>query len=447
MLPLAMIVKAAGHEVSGSDRSRDQGRTPEKFNWLEAEGIALFDQDGSGLTSDTQTLVTSGAVEDTVPDVKAAIEVGAARQTRPELLAELFDGADLSIGVAGTSGKSTTTGMIGWILDQAGKEPTIMNGAVMKNFMSADQPFASALTGSPDLFVSEVDESDGSIALYDPKIAVLNNISIDHKTMDELRALFSDYVAKSEIAILNLDNGETKRISFSLPSDRKITYSLKNPEADLYGARLRHQPDGVSFEVVEVKSGKQSHVHLRMPGAHNVENALAALAATSAAGITIPEAAAHLESFAGIRRRMELVGTKFGITVFDDFAHNPDKIAASLKTLHQFPGRLLVFFQPHGFGPLAKMKNDFIETFGQGLTDEDILLMCEPVYYGGTVERTVTAGDIVSGVTARGWNAEVHETREECGARLKSLMKQGDRIIIMGARDDTLSEFAADLLG
>ena len=133
--------------------------------------------------------VTSGAVEETVPDVKAAIEAGATRMTRPELLAQLFNAAALSIGVAGTSGKSTTTGMIGWILHEAAKRPTIVNGAVMKNFVSDAAPFASALAGEPDLFVSEVDESDGSIALYEPGIAVLNNIAIDHKTMEELRKL------------------------------------------------------------------------------------------------------------------------------------------------------------------------------------------------------------------------------------------------------------------
>ena len=180
MLPLAMIVKAAGHEVSGSDRSRDQGRTPEKFTWLEQEGITLFPQDGSGVTGADLIFVTSGAVEETIPDVKAAIDSEAVRMTRAQLLAERFNAAEASIGVAGTSGKSTTTGMIAWILAEAagieeGKPPTVVNGAVMKNFISKETPFASAITGDPDLFVSEVDESDGSIALFDPTIAVLNN--------------------------------------------------------------------------------------------------------------------------------------------------------------------------------------------------------------------------------------------------------------------------------
>ena len=184
MLPLALILRARGAIVAGSDRALDQGRSPEKFAFLRASGIDLFPQDGSGLTSGDQTLVASAAIEDTVPDVAAALSKGARRVTRAELLAELFNDAENSIGVAGTSGKSTTTGMIGWILHAVHRKPTIMNGAVMKNFVSDDALFASALVGNGPDFVSEVDESDGSIANFTPRIAVLNNIKLDHKTMD-----------------------------------------------------------------------------------------------------------------------------------------------------------------------------------------------------------------------------------------------------------------------
>ncbi|RZJ40506.1 MAG: UDP-N-acetylmuramate--alanine ligase, partial [Brevundimonas sp.] len=193
MLPLAMIVQARGHHIEGSDRSRDQGRTPEKFAWLQAHGVVLHPQDGSGVTRAEQIVVATGAVEDTVPDIGAAKAVGATIKTRPQLLSELFNAAPASIGVAGTSGKSTITGMIAWILHNAGREPTVMNGAVMKNFADADHPFASALIGGPDLFVSEVDESDGSIARYNPTVAVVSNISLDHKSMEELRELFGGF--------------------------------------------------------------------------------------------------------------------------------------------------------------------------------------------------------------------------------------------------------------
>jgi UDP-N-acetylmuramate--alanine ligase len=162
MLPLALILRGQGYTVDGSDRSLDQGRLGTKFEFLKSRGIGLFPQDGSGVTAKDQILVTSAAVEDTVPDVQAAKRLNLAQMRRANLLADLFNAAPQSVAVGGTSGKSTTTGMVGWILHEAGLKPTIMNGAVMKNFVGADTPFASATVGAGDTFVSEVDESDGS---------------------------------------------------------------------------------------------------------------------------------------------------------------------------------------------------------------------------------------------------------------------------------------------
>lgn len=142
-----------------------------------------------------------------------------------------------------------------------------------------------------------------------------------------------------------------------------------------------------------------------------------------------------------------MVGTKNDITVIDDFAHNPDKIAATLKTLHAFDGRLLILFQPHGFGPLKLMKSEFIDGFAGLMREDDVLLMPEPVYYGGTTDRSVGSEDIASGVRAAGRQAEALATRADCGDRIVAITKPGDRIIVMGARDDTLSTFAAELLG
>ena len=450
MLPLAMIVQAqtrasGGGRIEGSDRSRDQGRTPEKFAWLEAHGVTLHPQDGSGVTRADQTVVATGAIEDTVPDIGAAKRAGARIVTRPELLSQLFNAAPTSIGVAGTSGKSTITGMIAWILHQAGRAPTVMNGAVMKNFADADHPFASALIGGPDLFVSEVDESDGSIGRYNPTVAVVSNISLDHKSMEELRDLFGGFTGRAAKAVLNLDNVETRALAQSLPTDKVITFALGEESASLNAHTLEPLPTGMRFGLTE-RGGTRHAVTLNVPGAHNVANALAALGAVRAIGVPLADAVAALETFAGIRRRMEIVGTAAGVTVIDDFAHNPDKIAATLKTLHAFDGRLLILFQPHGFGPLRLMQREFIDGFAGLMRADDVLLMPEPVYFGGTTDRSVGSEDIASGVRAAGRNAEALATREACGDRLVELARPGDRIIVMGARDDTLSDFAAGLL-
>ncbi len=444
MLPLAMIVQAQGGRIEGSDRALDQERTPAKFDWLRAHGVVLHPQDGSGVTRADQIIVATGAIEDTVPDIGAARRAGATIVTRPQLLSRLFNAAPTSIGVAGTSGKSTITGMIAWILSQAGREPTVVNGAVMRNFADADHPFASAIVGSPDLFVAEVDESDGSIARYDPTVAVVSNISLDHKSMEELRDLFGGFTGRAGTAVLNLDNVETVALAQGMEAVRVVTFSLGNAEADLSAHDLEPLAAGMRFRLSDQASERD--VVLNVPGAHNVANALAALGAVRALGVDLDQAVAALETFGGIKRRMEVVGTANGVTVIDDFAHNPDKIAATLKTLHAFDGRLLILFQPHGFGPLKLMRDEFTQGFAGLMRPDDVLLMPEPVYYGGTTDRSVGSQDIAAGVRALGRTAEALPDRASCGDRIVALAQAGDRVIVMGARDDTLSEFAADLL-
>jgi UDP-N-acetylmuramate--alanine ligase len=446
MTPLALIIKANGGQVEGSDRALDQGRNTERFDYLRAQGLTLHPQDGSGIRRASQVLVTSAAVEETVPDVQAARRIGAAITTRAKLLAELFNAASLSVGVAGTSGKSTTVGMIGWILHRAGKSPTIMNGAIMNDFVAADSPFASARIGNGDIFVSEIDESDGSIAFFAPRIAVVNNISLDHKSLDELRSLFRDFVAKAETVVLNLDNAETAALLPGLKPGQALTYSLTSAQADLLASRPVPSPAGIAFTVTERATGNAIAVKLNVPGRHNIANALAALGAAKLCGVALADAAAYLSEFSGIRRRLEVVGTANGITVIDDFAHNPDKIAATLETLHAFPGRLLMMFQPHGYGPIRMMRKELVECFANAMRDDDVLVMPEPVYFGGTVDRSVGSRDIVADIARRGRKAFAFADRSACGDRLVELARPGDRILVMGARDDSLSQFARELL-
>ena len=444
MLPLALILLDQGHTIEGSDRSLDQGRTPAKFDYLRSKGIRLFPQDGSGVTSPEQVVVASAAVEDTVPDIAAALRAGAKRMSRADMLSALFNAAQFAIGVAGTSGKSTVTGMIAWILHHAGKSPTVMNGAVMKNFRTPEALFSSSLVGTSGIFVSEVDESDGSIAAYNPRVAVLMNIALDHKTMDELRALFGGFAARAQDVVLNLDNPETARLAAKFPA--AITYSLEREDAHLTAWAIAPAPTSISFSVHDQKTGESVIVRMGIPGRHNVSNALAAIAAVRTCGVTLAEAAAALHEFSGIARRFDIVGTANGVTVIDDFGHNPDKIAATLRTVNQFPGRVLVMFQPHGFGPIKKMRREFAECFADNLKPEDILLMPEPAYFGGTVDRSVGSADLAADIRALGKSAEALGDRAACGARLVELVRPGDRILVMGARDDTLTLFAQELL-
>ena len=228
---------------------------------------------------------------------------------------------------------------------------------------------------------------------------------------------------------------------------RAITFSLADPAADLLARRPLAAPAGIGFTIVERATGEEAEVLLKVPGLHNVANALAALGAARACGLGLAEAAAHLGDFSGIRRRLELVGTARGVTIIDDFAHNPDKIAATLQTLHAFPGRLLVMFQPHGYGPMRLMRTELAVCFAEGLGPDDVLLMPEPVYFGGTTDRSVGSREIAGDIARAGRHAHALADRPACGDRLVELARAGDRVVVMGARDDSLSVFAADLPG
>jgi UDP-N-acetylmuramate--alanine ligase len=451
MLPLALILKGQGASVAGSDRSRDQGRTPEKFAWLEGQGFALFPQDGSGIVSANQTLVASAAVEDTVPEMVRAKDLGCARMSRAEVLAALFNAAPCGIAIGGTSGKSTVTGMTGWIMTQAGRDPTIMNGAVMKNFVDPQTPFASARVGAADpvdgSFVSEVDESDGSIALYRPQVAVLLNVSLDHKSMDELRTLFAGFLAASAVSVINADDPEALAL---LPAARQaLTFGIDQVRAQIgiVAGSIADGPTRQAALVVDRHDGAEYPLTLNLPGRHNLSNALAAIAGAVAAGVPVGEAVAALASFAGLARRFDIVGTSAsGITVIDDFGHNPEKCAATLRTLRAHPGRVIAFFQPHGYGPLRQMGHELAETFARELGPEDVTILCDPVYYGGTTDRSEGSERIVKLIGEAGGNAEYVPEREACADRIVQIAQPGDRVVVMGARDDTLTAFAQGIL-
>ncbi len=447
MLPLAQILKGRGATVAGSDRSNDQGRTPEKFAALEKQGFALHPQDGSGLVSPDQILVASAAVEDTVPEVVRANKLGCLRMSRAELLSILFNTSGAGIAIGGTSGKSTVTGMLGWIMHATSNDPTIMNGAVMKNFVTEDRPFASAIVGGPGAFVSEVDESDGSIALYRPAVGILLNVSLDHKSMEELRVLFGDYLARSGVAVINADDAEALAL---LPRAKEaITFGIDQDKAQIGITRgsIADGPIRQAATVIDRHDGSEHPLILNLPGRHNLSNALAAISGAVAAGVPVGKAVAALASFAGLARRFDIIGTsENGVTVIDDFGHNPEKCAATLRTLKTHEGRVIAFFQPHGYGPLRQMGHELAETFARELGPDDITIMCDPVYFGGTVDRSVGSERIVELIEDAGGLADHVPSREDCGKLIASIAKPGDRIVVMGARDDTLTKFAGELL-
>jgi len=446
MLPLALILNGLGARIAGSDRSRDQGRMAEKFAWLESLGATLHPQDGSGIVSPDQILVASAAIEDTVPEIVAARALGNPRLSRADLLAALFNRAARPIAVAGTSGKSTVTGMIGWILTEAGRDPTIMNGAVMKNFVAPDAPFASARIGKGGDFVAEVDESDGSIALYRPAVGVLGNVSLDHKSLDELRVLFGDFLGAAGAVAINADDAESMALA---PRAARILPFGLGPDALIAAdpVTIRQVPTGLTARIIDRRDSTIHPLTLQVPGRHNLMNALAALAAADLAGVPPARAIAALGHFTGLARRFDIVGTSpGGITVIDDFGHNPEKVAATLATLHAHPGRVIALFQPHGYGPLRQMGAELAQVLATRLDADDRVILTDPVYFGGTVDRSIGSDRIVALINAGGGHARHVPARADAADAIVAIARPGDRVVVMGARDDTLSHFAADLL-
>jgi UDP-N-acetylmuramate--alanine ligase len=266
--------------------------------------------------------------------------------------------------------------------------------------------------------------------------------------MEELRALFGDYLHASRACALNWDDPEVRALGDGIGN--LTTFGVAASEADLSiePRSISAEPTAISATVIDRRDQSAHPFRLAMPGRHNLSNALGAIAAASAAGVSVDEAVKALGTFAGLARRFEIIGTTAaGITVIDDFGHNPEKCAATLRTLKQHPGRVIAFFQPHGYGPLRQMGHELAETFARELGPDDVSVLCDPVYFGGTADRSEGATRVVRLIEEAGGHAEYVPTRDAVADRIVELARPGDRIVVMGARDDTLTEFARELFG
>ena len=302
------------------------------------------------LDSDFDVLYASTAVEDTIPDIKKARELNIPVKRRSDLLAEIFASYPHNIAVGGTSGKSTVTAMIGYILDCAGKNPLVINGALLKNYEKRPG-IPNVVLNNGRCCVIEADESDGSIEKYTPYIAVINNISLDHKPINELQTLFGDFARRAvKGAVINLDNINSRNLPGLAP--KTVTFGITDPNADLFAENITAVSDGTAY----VFRGK--NYKLSLIGAFNVANAMCAAAACSLLDIQPEVSCKILEGFLGTKRRLEVLGQASNITVIDDFAHNPDKV----KRFHVRPEKL--FRTSPDYVPAARFLADAYD--GQG---------------------------------------------------------------------------------
>ena len=441
---LAQFHAMGGGQATGSDRTFDRGGAQELASKLKALGITLYPQDGSALDAKPDEVVASAAVEADNPDLERAKRAGLTAIHRADCLAR-YVAEYRTIAVAGTSGKSTVVAMIYEILESAGLSPSVITGGALVS-LERRGLVGNALRGKSDLMVVEADESDGTLTRYKPWLGVLLNISKDHKEIAELREMFGTFLKDSSSRLINADVPD-----FGMLEKGAVTFGSKRSEFEPPNSspvmaehfrveNIRLEPRESRFSI----SGVQ--FRLPMPGRHNVENVLAAVAASVQAGVSINAAAKALASFQGVARRFERIGEAGGVEVIDDFAHNPAKVAAALEAAHLKSGRLRVIFQLHGYAPAKFLRQEFIDVFATALSSQDELWMPEIYYAGGTASKTISAKEIADAISARGRNAKFVEIRATMIPELIKSVQRGDTILVMGARDPSLHGFAQNIL-
>ncbi len=361
---------------------------PPSLGRLGSLGVKLFPDDGSGVDGAVDRVVVSTAIEDDNPGLRRARDIGIPVVHRAAALAEALAPFKL-VAVAGTCGKSTVTAMLSHVLVECGLDPFCVNGAAVVGWNGSVRP------GNGAYAVAEVDESDRSLTAFSPYAAIITNASADHYSKEEMDEVFDAFVS------------------------------------------------GVPGPVIDGRKGRFD-ADCSMPGAHNRQNAGLALAMAVALGADEAKARAALLSFPGVERRMQLIGLCGGAEVYDDYAHNPEKLHAMLTTLQErCAGGVAVVWRPHGYGPLRKMMDALVEMFSATLRCQDRLILL-PVYdAGGTAERTVQSDELAAKVAG----AEFVKTPEEAYRLLMAQASAFGAMVVAGARDPGLTVLARRLAG
>jgi len=377
--------------VSGADRlvgTTARACWPAGLLRLAEAGVKIFPDDGSGVDAAVTRVIVSTAIEDDNPGLVRAKALGIPVVHRAAALAAALSPFKL-VAVAGTCGKSTVTAMLAHALEACGFDPFAVNGAAVVGWNG------SVRAGRGEYAVAEVDESDRSLTAFKPYAAVITNASADHYSKEEMDAVFDAFVK-----------------------------DVPGPVVD--GRRARYEAD------------------TSLPGAHNRQNAGLALAMAVALGADEAQARAALASFPGVERRLQFVGRCDGADVYDDYAHNPEKLRAMIATLQdRYAKGVAVLWRPHGYGPLAKMKEALAEMFAAVLRPQDRLVLL-PVYdAGGTADRSVNSDALAAKVK----DSVFTETPDEAVRLLKALAPALGAIVIAGARDPGLPVMARRLAG
>ena len=439
MSGIAEVMHQLGYSVQGSDIA--ESYVVEK---LRKAGIAVAIGHGADNLGEAAVVVVSSAVSRGNPEVEAAVERRLPIVKRAEMLAELMR-MQKTIAVAGTHGKTTTTSMIAAMLDSGGMDPTVINGGIINRYGS------NARLGKSDWMVVEADESDGSFLRLDGTIAVVTNIDPEHLehygSFDEVKRAYCEFIENVPfygLAVLCIDHPEVQAVIGKVRDRRVLTYGLST-QADLRADNIRSHEGGNLFNaVLRERDGRErtiSNVFLPMPGKHNVQNALAAIAVALEMGCEEDTIRTGFAQFGGVRRRFTRVGEVGGATVIDDYAHHPVEIRAVLSAAREASrGRVIAVVQPHRYTRLRDLMTEFQAAFN----DADIVYAA-PVYPAGEQPiEGVDSAHLVEGMRASG-HRSAHEIAgpDELAAELAGQIRPGDYVVCLGAGD--ITKWAAGL--
>jgi UDP-N-acetylmuramate--alanine ligase len=439
MSGIAEVMNQLGYSVQGSDIA--DSYVVEK---LRKAGIPVAIGHSADNLGDAAVVVISSAVSRGNPEVEAAVERRLPIVKRAEMLAELMR-MQKTIAVAGTHGKTTTTSMIAAMLDAGGLDPTVINGGIINRYGS------NARLGKSDWMVVEADESDGSFLRLDGTIAVVTNIDPEHLehwgSFDEVKRAFCEFIENVPfygLAVLCVDHPEVQSILSRIQDRRIVTYGF-SALADLRAENVQPNGTGSTFDaVVFERDGERrtiEGIHIPIPGRHNVQNALAAVAVAMELGIPDEQIVTGFERFEGVKRRFSKVGEIDGATIIDDYAHHPVEIRAVLAAARETTeGRVVAVMQPHRYTRLNALMEDFQSAFN----DADIVFVA-PVYAAGEEPiEGVDAEALADGLRAHG-HRMVRPVADagELARSLRDIAAEGDTIICLGAGD--ITKWAASL--
>ena len=435
MSALAQYLAGMGKRVAGSDRYFSAEVPGDIQTKLEAAGIRCFKQDGKGITTDTELIVVSTAVEDTILEVQKAKQLGIPVIKRSELLAHIAR-SRRTIAVGGTSGKSTTSAMLFEILNYAGLQPGIISGAGLVSLIRAGK-IGNAETGKGEWLVIEADESDGSIVQYEAEIGILLNVDKDHQEIDALMDIFDVFKRNTKGPfVVNQSHPLAAKLSRDITSNFSTDI---HSGAGYVGAGFSQEGLSIKFLINNVP------FVLHTVGRHNMENALAASAAAGLLGVDLTISAAALRQYEGIYRRHQVIGNKHGVWLIDDYAHNPAKCVASIAACQYVAPKVIAWFQPHGYGPTRFLRSEFVKEIAGVLRPEDEIWMSEIFYVGGTAVKDISANDLINDLKALGKNAFFVERRQDFINAARSHLSGDAVLLLMGARDPSLESFAREV--